>query len=80
MLYSRKLTEYCKPAMMEKIKIIKKRCKFMIEDTEAKYFVNQVKMAHLTVFLHRLNDFIYLISEIYGRIITLQIRFLSLQK
>ena len=52
----------------------------MIEDTEAKYFVNQVKMAHLTIFLHRLNDFIYLISEIYGRIITLQIRFLSLQK
>ena len=25
LLYSRKLTEHCKPAMMEKIKIIKKK-------------------------------------------------------
>ena len=26
LLYSRKLTEHCKPAIMEKIKIIKKKC------------------------------------------------------
>ena len=28
LLYSRKLTEHCKPAMVEKIKIIKKRSKY----------------------------------------------------
>lgn len=51
----------------------------MTEDTEAKDFVNQVKMAHL-IFLHRLNNFLYLISEIYGRIITLLIGVIIPQK